>query len=53
MDKEITFSTTNNYKLFKSLPNKREINQTYLKKLIASVRNNQINLLSLTITLKH
>ncbi len=51
MDKEIKFST--DYKSFKSLPNKREINQTHLKKLIASVRNNQINLLSLTITLKH
>jgi hypothetical protein len=52
MDKELTVSTTNDYKLFKTLPNKREINQTYLKKLIASVRNNQINLLSLTITKK-
>ena len=53
MNKEITLSTTSNYKSFKSLPNKREINQTYLKKMIASIRNNQINSLSLTITLKH
>jgi|UPI0004B1B4C2 hypothetical protein len=53
MNKEITVSTTNDYKLFKSLPNKREINQTYLKKMIASIRNNQIKVLSLTITLKH
>ena len=53
MDKEITFSTTNDYKLFKSLPNKREINQVYLKKMIASIRNIQIKVLPLTITLKH
>ena len=53
MDKELTVYTTNNYKLFKTLPNKREINQTHLKKLIASVRNNQTKVLSLSITLKH
>ena len=52
MDKELTVSTTNDYKLFKTLPNKREINQTHLKKLIASVRNNQTKVLSLNITKK-
>ena len=51
MDKEIKFST--DYKSFKSLPNKIELNQAYLKKMIASIRNIQIKVLSLTITLKH
>ena len=46
MKKEITFSTTNDYKSFKSLPNKREINQAHLKKFIESIRNIQINRLT-------
>ena len=53
MDKELTVSTTNDYKSFKSLPNKIELNQAYLKKMIASIRNIQIKVLPLTITLKH